>query len=52
MGGQYLLCICDEEWCFCSNMVFVNDEAVYEGPFPPEIACADCKAGKHVLEPG
>lgn len=33
-------CICDEEWCWCSNRVAT-----------PEEACPDCRGGKHVMDP-
>lgn len=41
-----LLCICDEEWCYCTNRVHV-DEPTYPAP---EIACDDCANGRHVLD--
>lgn len=42
-----LLCVCDEEMCFCSNMV----DAPLTLP-APEIACPECAAGHHVWSPG
>jgi hypothetical protein len=54
LGGEYLLCICDEEWCFCSNQVFVDDEdprREQAWPAAPEVACEECKKGIHVTEP-
>jgi hypothetical protein len=33
-------CICDEEWCWCMHLVATLDTP-----------CADCVAGKHVMEP-
>jgi len=35
------ICICDEEWCTCMNMVAANPEA-----------CAECAAGHHLWELG
>jgi hypothetical protein len=53
MGGIDLLCICDMEWCFCTNSVFIDEYDPRYRIYPaPEVACEDCKAGKHVMEPG
>ena len=38
--GLPFFCICDEEMCWCTNMVAHPDEA-----------CAKCKNGEHVMEP-
>ena len=52
MGSERLLCICDEEWCYCTNRIILDDFDPRAGLYPPpEIACEDCKAGRHVMEP-
>lgn len=49
MGGEYLLCICSEEWCYCTNLVLIDDEDPRAQQYPPpEIACKECERGNHV----
>lgn len=43
-----LLCICDEEWCYCDTLVEVE---VDPDDRLPDVPCAECKAGHHVWEP-
>lgn len=38
-----LLCICDEEMCFCTNMVLMPLGVI-------EMACPECDQGFHVWE--
>lgn len=41
-----LLCICSEEWCYCTNIVRVPEA---EPIWPtPEVACDNCTSGNHV----
>ena len=43
-----LFCVCDEEHCWCLNEVVV---LLTSDPFPPDVACAECAEGHHVLSP-
>lgn len=44
-----LYCVCDQEMCWCDNMVVAP---LIPSPGPPDIACAECAAGHHVWAPG
>ena len=50
-----LLCVCDEEFCWCGTLVWVNqdviDRALATTGRSPDVACDNCKAGKHVMAP-
>lgn len=46
-----LLCICSEEWCYCTATIRVDLaslDATAHGT-PPEVACDDCANGRHVM---
>lgn len=50
-----LLCVCDEEMCFCTNKVIATIDVDQQIPGAvmraPEIACDQCKAGDHRWAP-
>ena len=51
-----LLCVCDEEWCWCSNLIEVEYARILESVrttgSPPDVSCEECRAGNHIMEPG
>jgi hypothetical protein len=45
-----LLCVCEEEWCYCTNLV--DADVDLESGRVPDIACPECADGHHVDEGG
>lgn len=51
-----LICVCDEDWCWCGNTVEPPDWVMMglrEGRLtaPPDIACEECRGGHHLSRP-
>lgn len=48
-GSVKLLCVCDEDMCFCVNVIEIPGAPSLP---PPDIACDECKASHHVWSSG
>lgn len=46
-----LICVCDEEMCFCTERVSVEVDA-YGAADKYDVACTWCEKGGHMWEPG
>lgn len=57
MGKNAVMCVCSEEWCFCTQLVPAPLEALAGlaelgvGVRMGDNPCPECRAGKHVWTP-
>ena len=42
MSGEYIICICDTDWCMCLEWVLIEDFDERT-----EVACEECAKGNH-----
>lgn len=47
-----LYCVCDNEWCWCTNRVEAEIDTDNPPAAAPDVACAECAAGRHVPDLG